>query len=158
MAEFDYKLQHIPGKDNVVADALSRRADLAAVRVSAKSAPRGILKKRVAFGTGTTRLFTTNPFEALAAAGARPPEPVVRRAAYKAVRTLRPVRKGEGMPQAAASRARDCHFEAVLAMVLASASSRELRQTPARRSALAAKAEQSWPERGGAQQQCRHQW
>ena len=47
------------------------------------------------------------------------------------------------MPQAAASRTRDCHFEAVLAMVLASASSRELRQTPARRSALAAKAEQS---------------
>ena len=31
MAEFDYKLSHIPGKDNVVADALSRRADLAAV-------------------------------------------------------------------------------------------------------------------------------
>jgi hypothetical protein len=31
MAEFDYKLQHIPGKDNVVADALSRRSDLAAV-------------------------------------------------------------------------------------------------------------------------------
>jgi hypothetical protein len=29
MAEFDYKLQHIPGKDNVVADVLSRRSDLA---------------------------------------------------------------------------------------------------------------------------------
>ena len=28
MAEFDYVLRHIPGKDNVVADALSRRADL----------------------------------------------------------------------------------------------------------------------------------
>jgi len=29
MAEFDYTLQHILGKTNVVADALSRRADLA---------------------------------------------------------------------------------------------------------------------------------
>lgn len=35
MAEFDYKLSHIPGKDNVVADALSRRVDLAAVQLGA---------------------------------------------------------------------------------------------------------------------------
>jgi hypothetical protein len=58
MAEFDYKLQHIPGKSNVVADALSRRADLAAVS-------------------------TPNPFEVLAAAARsrapRPPEPAEQR-------------------------------------------------------------------------------
>ena len=35
MAEFDYMLQHIPGKDNVVADALSRRVDHAAAASSA---------------------------------------------------------------------------------------------------------------------------
>jgi hypothetical protein len=42
MAEFDYTLQHIPGKDNVVADALSRRSDLAAMQTAAApTAPRG---------------------------------------------------------------------------------------------------------------------
>jgi hypothetical protein len=70
MAEFDYKLQHIPGKDNVVADALSRRADLAAVGVAPQ---RGILKKTVTFATH-------NPFEALAAARVhREPEPAEQR-------------------------------------------------------------------------------
>ena len=52
MAEFDYMLQHIPGKDNVVADALSRRADLAAMSSRAGSVPaslRSILKKSVTF-------------------------------------------------------------------------------------------------------------
>lgn len=60
MAEFDYKLQHIPGKDNVVADALSRRADHAEVNALAV---RGILKKNVTFAT-------PNRYEALAAVGA----------------------------------------------------------------------------------------
>ena len=55
MAEFDYKLQHIPGKDNVVADALSRRADLAAAaRVGQVRRRAGILKQRVAVSSGTT--------------------------------------------------------------------------------------------------------
>lgn len=61
MAEFDYKLQHIPGKDNVVADALSRRADYAAVSLPAPP-----------------NLTTPNPFEALAATRVprrREPEP-----------------------------------------------------------------------------------
>jgi hypothetical protein len=34
MAEFDYKLAHVPGKDNVVADALSRRADYVPIKTS----------------------------------------------------------------------------------------------------------------------------
>jgi hypothetical protein len=68
MAEFDYKLQHIPGKDNVVADALSRRAD----HNGQASALHSILTKRVTFATG-------NRFEALGhaavARGKRAPEP-----------------------------------------------------------------------------------
>jgi len=67
MAEFDYKLQHIPGKDNVVADALSRRIDLAAMHVR-PTQPRGILKKSVAFADA-------NPFAALTATRSRSPKP-----------------------------------------------------------------------------------
>ena len=52
MAEFDYILRHIPGKENVVADALSRRADLAAPTSTEKvNALRSILKKAVTFNT-----------------------------------------------------------------------------------------------------------
>jgi len=78
MAEFDYTLEHIPGKDNVVADALSRRADLAAVAVAPR---RGILKRSVAFdrAADSVRMFTPNPFEALAAARVRAPEPAEQR-------------------------------------------------------------------------------
>ncbi|MDD2978257.1 reverse transcriptase domain-containing protein, partial [Aquabacterium sp.] len=47
MAEFDYKLSHIPGKDNVVADALSRRADLAAVSTSNRFAVLAAVTPRV---------------------------------------------------------------------------------------------------------------
>jgi hypothetical protein len=96
MAEFDYKLQHVPGKDNVVADALSRRADLAAITQrdrarraadrsggppdplrprdlanfakSQKSPLRGILKKGVTF-------VDANPYATLAAARSRSPKP-----------------------------------------------------------------------------------
>jgi len=69
MAEFDYKLQHIPGKDNVVADALSRRADHAAAAPDvAVNALRGSLKWRATFAT-------PNRFEALGAMRARSPEP-----------------------------------------------------------------------------------
>jgi hypothetical protein len=57
MAEFDYVLKHIPGKENVVADALSRRSDHAHCQVNAL---RSILKKTVTFATA-------NPFEALTA-------------------------------------------------------------------------------------------
>lgn len=77
MAEFDYELAHIPGKDNVVADALSRRADLkvksgadgeqhvlGAVRM------RGIPKKALARGS----FRTDNPYEALSVARERAPE------------------------------------------------------------------------------------
>jgi len=97
MAEFDYKLQHIPGKDNVVADALSRRSDLATLglnvmflpqsgeclRLTSMALPvtedmlcrqqqqptqRSILKKSVS-------LADANPFQVLAAARAqRAPE------------------------------------------------------------------------------------
>src|SRR5680860_1403871 len=35
MAEFDYEIKHIEGKKNIVADALSRRADLKSARESA---------------------------------------------------------------------------------------------------------------------------
>ena len=49
MAEFDYKLAHIPGKDNVVADALSRRADYHSLK-PASAALNGILK-RVSWGS-----------------------------------------------------------------------------------------------------------
>jgi hypothetical protein len=72
MAEFDYKLQHIPGKDNVVADALSRRADHAAAAVTTTggslNALRSILKKHVTFET-------SNRYGILAAARAHTPEP-----------------------------------------------------------------------------------
>lgn len=75
MAEFDYTLQHIPGKSNVVADALSRRADHAELKALTRPEAwplarqearplRGILKKGVTFAT-------TNPYEALAAARVR---------------------------------------------------------------------------------------
>ena len=98
MAEFDFKLQHIPGKDNVVADALSRRVDYAgADRASDRSAglrtmffhpesqqcvalnalalqpeetarPRDVRKKKVSFAD-------ENPFAVLAAVRARAPKP-----------------------------------------------------------------------------------
>ena len=71
MAEFNYTIEHIPGKDNAVADPLSRRADLAAVAVAPL---RSILKKSVTFGASTTQLSSPNPFEALAAARVREPE------------------------------------------------------------------------------------
>ena len=73
MAEFDYKLQHIPGKDNVVADALSRRADHAAAgRRQASNALRSMLKKR--------SLRDAQPLRALAQrARAQPPEPAEQR-------------------------------------------------------------------------------
>ena len=61
MAEFDYKLQHIPGKDNVVADALSRRADHGVVTLEKTS---GILTGRSGDRAG---IETQNRFEALAA-------------------------------------------------------------------------------------------
>lgn len=65
MAEFDYKLQHIPGKDNVVADALSRRADYAS---DGQLNTLGSRRKGVTFST-------RNRYEALAAAREREPEP-----------------------------------------------------------------------------------
>ena len=40
MAQFHYELKHIPGKDNVVADALSRRSDLEALNVARARAPK----------------------------------------------------------------------------------------------------------------------
>ena len=74
MAEFDYVLQHIPGKDNVVADALSRRADHADQAPRQVNALRGILKKEVRFAT-------SNRYEALSAvrAPSRAPEPAEQR-------------------------------------------------------------------------------
>ena len=76
MAEFDYTLQHIPGKNNVVADALSRRADHAAADAKdSVNALRSILKKRVTFAT-------SNRFEALAAVhvcALHAPEPMEQR-------------------------------------------------------------------------------
>ena len=187
MAEFDYTLQHIPGKDNVVADALSRRADLAAVQVRPAAPLRSILKRSITFGPSETKLFTPNPWEALVAAQAREPQTAEQQAA--AVRTLPSSQRGEETPTrcgdedrrshtaalqqrkkparhetaqqqapahaartaAAAPHTRDRHFERVLAMVLANTESRELRQTPGRRSARAAKAAaQAQPERGSA--------
>ena len=64
MADFDYKLQHIPGKDNVVADALSRRADYGHAGHAAGA-----------------HFATQNRFEVLAAARTRPraPEPAGQR-------------------------------------------------------------------------------
>jgi len=68
MAEFEYELKHIPGKDNVVADALSRRADYAAVNALVQQQRRSILKRSVSF-------VDANPFAVLAAARAqREPE------------------------------------------------------------------------------------
>ena len=69
MAEFDYQLAHIPGKDNVVADALSRRADHAAKEDQ--------LPDRTDIGRANTVAFAThNRYEALAAVRApRAPEP-----------------------------------------------------------------------------------
>jgi hypothetical protein len=55
MAEFDYTLKHIPGKDNIVADALSRRVDHAG---SASSQPPPQPR--------TPPLPTANRFDALA--------------------------------------------------------------------------------------------
>ena len=73
MAEFDYKLQHIPGKDNVVADALSRRSDLAAMTQRGRAGssavqPRSNPKRGVTFEDA-------NPFAALAVARVRAPKP-----------------------------------------------------------------------------------
>jgi RNase H-like domain found in reverse transcriptase/Reverse transcriptase (RNA-dependent DNA polymerase)/Integrase zinc binding domain/Chromo (CHRromatin Organisation MOdifier) domain len=75
MAEFDYKLQHIPGKDNVVADALSRRAD----------------------HVNAMRIPTRNRFEALAAARAqRAPEPEGQRQRnIEAATTVQPPRPAD---------------------------------------------------------------
>jgi hypothetical protein len=47
MAEFDYKLAHIPGKDNVVADALSRRADYAVPKQNRVAALAAVRAPRV---------------------------------------------------------------------------------------------------------------
>ena len=65
MAEFDYKLQHIPGKDNVVADALSRRIDHSAPTAQV-NALRSALKR--------VPLATENPYAALSAMRVREPE------------------------------------------------------------------------------------
>ena len=100
MAEFDYKLQHIPGKDNVVADALSRRSDLAAaglrvmfmpasgegVRLTAMALPvteELLLGEQTAPASSQRRsclkkgvsFASANPFEALGAARVRTPKP-----------------------------------------------------------------------------------
>ena len=80
MAEFDYKLQYIPGKDNVVADALSRRVDHAEPPAAGTvNALRSVLRKQVSFAT-------QNRFEALAVADVarsrsrpRSPEPAEQR-------------------------------------------------------------------------------
>ena len=99
MAEFDYKLQHIPGKDNVVADALSRRSDLAAaglrvmfmpqsgecVRLNAVALPvtedfllggqtPAASRLRSCLKKGVS-FADANPYEALAAARVRAPKP-----------------------------------------------------------------------------------
>ena len=63
LAEFNFDIEHIPGKDNAVADPLSRRADLAAVQARAMphTPLRSILKKGVTFRS-------PNVFDTLAAA------------------------------------------------------------------------------------------
>ena len=72
MAEFDYKLQHIPGKDNVVADALSRRADHAGAGEEAGAGQVHALCSTLEKGV---TLATRNRYEVLAAARDRAPEP-----------------------------------------------------------------------------------
>jgi hypothetical protein len=99
MAEFDYKLQHIPGKDNVVADALSRRSDLAVaglrvmfmpqseegVRLNAMALPvtESLLLGKQPLGAPQRRsclkksvtFADANPFAALTATRSRSPRP-----------------------------------------------------------------------------------
>jgi hypothetical protein len=99
MAEFDYNLQHIPGKDNVVADALSRRSDLAVAGLRVMFMPQSgecarlnavalplteslLLGKRAPAAPqrkGCLKKSVTfadaNPFAALAAARVRAPKP-----------------------------------------------------------------------------------
>jgi hypothetical protein len=116
MAEFDYKLQHIPGKDNVVADALSRRSDHApasslsvmfmpqsgeCVRLCSLASPvtEAVLTQQHGRAGSTAAplrgilkksvsFTSSNPFDALAARKPEEQQPT-------AVRALRPVLRGE---------------------------------------------------------------
>jgi hypothetical protein len=148
MSEFHYDLAHIPGKDNVVADALSRRADLAAMRALPTTPPRmrSILKKAATFRS-------PNRFDTLATA----------QADDEAARTLQSSSRGEDTPQPhhlpplnaiVAAASRDRHFERACAMTMATVDAttrRSLRQTPSRRSARAAEAASAaQPERSSA--------